>query len=174
MATPEEKERLAQVRSRHETASQEWRMYADGEQTHLSVPAMDGEGFDRIATFSELSGGPDRIFIFNAHADIGFLLQLLGRCAAEVRELRRQLPKPKDYAAECAMKCGDRLFRQFLIERHQLQDAGDTERVKTRVRSILAIQSMKELNEDQAAAGRWRRFVDAFDSWRKARGRING
>lgn len=55
------------------------------------------------------------------------------------------------------------------MEAHQLQDAGDAERIKTRVRSVLAISSMKELNEDPAAAARWQNLRGDFDAWRRTR-----
>jgi hypothetical protein len=68
------------------------------------------------------------------------------------------------------MKCkSDQAFRQYLIERHDLRDATDAERIKTRVRSILDIQSMAELNTDEAAAGRWKSLRVDFEQWRRGR-----
>ena len=67
------------------------------------------------------------------------------------------------------MKCAsDQAFRRFLEERHNL-DTSDLERIKTRVRSILAIQSMKELNTDENARKRWLSLRVEFDTWRRAR-----
>jgi hypothetical protein len=53
------------------------------------------------------------------------------------------------------------------MEAHQLQDAGDAERVKTRVRSILNVTSMADLNKDPAAAARWQSLRGDFDAWRR-------
>jgi hypothetical protein len=86
--------------------------------------------------------------------------------AAERRRRDAREEADKDFAANCAMMCAnDRAFRQFLIERHELQDAGDTERVKTRIRSILAITSMAELNNDPNAAQRWKALRSDFKAW---------
>lgn len=86
--------------------------------------------------------------------------------AADRRKRKEREDANKDFAAECAMKCAnDHAFRRFLIEQHQLHDAGDTERVKTRVRSILAITSMAELNTDPNAAERWKALRSDFKAW---------
>jgi hypothetical protein len=102
--------------------------------------------------------------------DEAFRIIRAGQPSSDPRATRRQSEEQsdKDFAAECAMKCAnDRAFRQYLIERHQLQDAGDTERIKTRVRSILAITSMGELNKDEGAAQRWKALRSDFKAWLK-------
>ena len=96
---------------------------------------------------------------------------LLRHSFNEIRELRRQLtqrsPKPKDFAAECAMKCTEIGFKKFLEEKHGLEAPFTNERAATRVRSMLAISSRKELNDDRAAAERWKSLRSAFDAWRQ-------
>jgi hypothetical protein len=47
----------------------------------------------------------------------------------------------------------ERLYRPpYLMERHDLRDGGYAKRIKTRGRSLLAIISIREINEDPAAA----------------------
>ena len=79
---------------------------------------------------------------------------------------QEQAERKKDYAAECAMKCNDRLFRRFLIERHNVPNVADAERIAVSVRNILRIKSRAELNTDPAAAARWVEFRGAFEAWR--------
>jgi len=66
------------------------------------------------------------------------------------------------------MKCTDRLFVRYLMDRHGLTDAADDLRVATRLRSILNIQSRAELNSDPDATARWRLLIADYDGWRKA------
>ncbi len=92
-------------------------------------------------------------------------------CEAAFVEIRRLKPKqkgpdPKDYAAEVSMKCQqDQAFRRYLMECHDLKDASDADRIKTRVRSILAVSSMTELNTDPDAGARWVSLRTNFKSW---------
>lgn len=179
MATPEEKARLAQIRRRHEEASTNWQLSGGG--LELLAVLVRHTPPAPIAKLLDDCGYTDRDFLMHAHEDIAFLLAMLKRAAEKLRsvippddardmERREREAAEKNFAAECAIKCqNDRAFRQFLIERHQLQDAGDTERVKTRVRSILAITSMGELNEDENAAARWQALRSDFKAWMRVK-----
>lgn len=112
----------------------------------------------------------DRRFLEKAPILLRASLFLLQQAFDEVRRLKQKERKPKDFAAECAIKChSDGLFKRYLMEAHQLHDASDAERVKTRVRSVLAISSMAELNTDEAAAARWQKLRGDFDTWRRGR-----
>lgn len=118
----------------------------------------------------------DRQLLLRAPELLRALLVLIDAASAKIRSLEppenRQLRQrtsaehKKDYAAECAMKCGDRLFRKFLVERHNVPDVADNERVAVSVRNILRIKSRAELNSDPAAAARWVDFRGAFEAWR--------
>ncbi|ULJ71339.1 hypothetical protein [Rhizobium gallicum] len=72
----------------------------------------------------------------------------------------------KDYAAECAMKCSDPLFRAFLVERYQVPDVADAERIAVSVRNILRVGSRGELNTDPEARRRWIDFRSSCEAWR--------
>jgi hypothetical protein len=177
MATDQDRAILAAVRSRLDQASFGWQLSRDGEK--LEATLVPNTRPVTIVTLTTDCGHEDRDFLVNAHADITFLLRLLGEAFRTIRmqsqggqstQLQRRQAAPageaKDFAAECAMKCGDQLFRRYLIERHALVDATDEIRVATRVRSILAVKSRGELNTDPNAAARWKNLRADFDAWR--------
>jgi hypothetical protein len=74
----------------------------------------------------------------------------------------------KNYAAEAAIKAGNYRFQQFLAERHELQPPLTMERATQRLRSVLGVSSRTELNNDDAAAERWRALRGGFDAWLRA------
>jgi hypothetical protein len=80
---------------------------------------------------------------------------------------RIQLPAGRRTEPEMAVELwnpGDKV--QYLIEKHDLTDAGDSLRVESRVRSILAVSSRRELNTDPNAAARWKSLRADYDAWR--------
>jgi hypothetical protein len=169
MATEAEKQKLASIRTDLAMVGAEWSIEAD-EASLVLVVKDPADGQPRpIATIAGDAPFVFQDFLIRAADRQFFLLDMLERCGRAYRELAARLPKPKDYSAECAMKCrNDQAFRQFLIEQHNLPDAADFERIKTRLHGILAIRSLGELNEDPAAAGRWRSLVKDFERWRSA------
>lgn len=121
-------------------------------------------------------------FVTDAPDTVRFLLRLLDAAFREVRQLRG-LPEPrrqneqrgepaageaKNFAAECAMKCQDAAFKVFLHERHGLEKPLTDDRVTQKVRSMLGVQSRKELNNGGRASEAWIALRGAFDAWRKA------
>ncbi|RWQ12359.1 hypothetical protein [Mesorhizobium sp.] len=134
-----------------------------------------------LANFDEAT--VDEIdFICNAADTVTFLLRLLDAAYFRIRQLRG-LPEPhqndhaadmaterklKKYASECAMRCKDPEFKQFLHEQHGLEKPLTDERVAQKVRSILGVQSRKELNNGGQASEAWKALRGAFDAWRKA------
>ncbi|OWV67891.1 hypothetical protein ATY76_13250 [Rhizobium sp. R339] len=172
MATEAEKRKLEQLRLSLEMVGRDWWAEADGEATRLMVrdPA-DGEPRP-IATFAADAPAAFFTFIVGAADATALTIDLLDRCRRAYRELAHNQagsqPKPKRYSAECAMKCrNDQAFRQYLIERHDLRDTADFERIKTRMHSILNVQSLNELDTDEAAAARWKSLRADFDHWRR-------
>jgi hypothetical protein len=125
------------------------------------------------------SGAPidDGEMVLNAPDDLIWLLgtydALAGRYRALRSELGRQAPprqaqqKPKDYAAECAMKCTDSAFKIFLEECHGLAKPLTDDRAANKVRFLLKIRSRAELNTDDAAGARWQELRNHFDAWRR-------
>ncbi|MBB3608617.1 hypothetical protein [Rhizobium sp. BK602] len=170
MATPAEIQKLERIRQDMAYIGRDWSIEADGAEIRLvfADPA-DGE-FRLAATLAPDLPYAVQTFLVGAGDNLAFLLDMLDRCARAYREIasRQRQNKPKDYAAECAMKCqNDQAFRRFLIECHDMPDAADTERVKVKVRSLLAIHSMGELNDDPAAAARWDNLRKDFNQWKR-------
>lgn len=162
---------LPEIRELSGLASGEWCESYDVANTRAEICTRDrrtGE-VEPIAILLPDCSYDDRRLMQSAPVYIAALLTLLDEAFRVIRELQPKPPKQKDHAAECAMKCAnDRAFLRFLQQRHGA-DIADTERVKTRVRSILAIQSMAELNTDENARQRWKSLRAEFDNWRNGR-----
>ncbi|MBD9372073.1 hypothetical protein IB238_05445 [Rhizobium sp. ARZ01] len=160
---------LPEIREVSGLASGEWCESYDLKNQRAEVCTRDhrsGE-VEPIAILLPDCSYDNRRLMRSAPVHIAALLTLLDEAFRVIRELQPKPAKAKDHAAECAMKCAnDRAFRRFLQERHGA-DIADTERVKTRVRSILAIQSMAELNSDENARQRWKSLRAEFDNWRR-------
>ena len=145
-------------------------MAADGE---VCLTSGAGDAFAVVVRITEEAPVDDREFFLHVAEDLFWLLDLYDRLAGRHREalaeIDRLKPKPKNYASECAMKCRNgQLFRFFLRERYGLE-ATDFERIKTKVRFILAVDSLRDRNTDNNAAQRWISLRADFDRWRRAR-----
>lgn len=156
-----------------------WQRAADDEGEFLEARTEHGEllpiaRFHAGATFDEMT------FICSAPAMVGFLLSLVDRAIAAQRARGggsgvRSGARPaggererKDFAAEAAMKCAEPAFKAFLEARHGLERPLTDERTAQKLRTVLAITSRRELNEDNAAAARWDALRRDFQAWRKA------
>lgn len=161
--------RLEAIRGRVGLASASWELAGTDV---IEMLAGDETGHAPVAIFAAGGMFADQDFLSHAPDDLRWLLgrydALADRYRAALREIDRLTPKPKDFAAECAMKCEDPLFRQFLAAEHDI-DATDRERIATRLRTVLQITSRAELNTDEAARKRWLALRDRFDRWRKRR-----
>lgn len=162
---------LPQIRQLSGLASAEWCESYDVANARAEICTRDPMSglVEPIAVFLPDCGYDDRRLMQGAPVYVDALLTLLDEAFRVIRQLQPKQAKAKDHAAECAMKCAtDQAFRRFLQELHGA-DIADTERVKTRVRSVLAVQSMAELNTDDAARQRWFSLRTEFDNWRRAR-----
>lgn len=162
--------RMEAIRTRASRASRDWSVVANAD---ICLTTGEGEAEAVVLRVTDEAPVDDREFVLHLPDDHFWLLDMYDRLAERHRkalaEIDRLAPKPKDFTTESAMKCAnDQAFRRFLEERHNL-DTSDLERIKTRVRSILAIQSMKELNTDENARKRWLSLRVEFDTWRRAR-----
>jgi hypothetical protein len=175
MFSDAEVHRLQSIRQRHDEASTDWSLADNGLQIVARV--VPETPITVVLDPTSDCGWQDMEFVSHAHQDIAFLLQLLRKAFDKVRRLtppqgqrqtnhRQEDQRPKDYAAECAMKCNEQIFRRYLIEKHGLEDAGDNVRVISRVRSILNIKSRADLNTDENARQRWFSLRADFDAWR--------
>ena len=149
----------------------QWLLSSDGAVTF--VEARTSEGRAEVARFHN-DATPDEIdFFANAPHMVAFLLRLVDRAIAAARQGRTQSPaqvqdKAVNYAAEAAMKCGEAAFLVFLEQRHGLERPLTDDKAAQKLRSLLRITSRKELNNDTAAAERWRSLRADYETWRKA------
>lgn len=163
--------RMNAIRRRVEGASPEWCLIDNG---RLGMTAGQGSGQFAVLTFDPKADIGDQELVAHARDDLTWLLAAYDRLARHYREAitenerAERARKSKDFAAECAMLCGQHAFRTFLQDRHGL-DAADRERIDTRVRSILAIQSRAEINTDESARQRWFSLRAEFRQWKEGR-----
>ncbi len=126
--------------------------------------------FDGRATDDEIA------LVTDLPENMAFLIGLVDRAIkamrpAEQGHQRIAEPRhrdPKDYAAECAMKCAEPAFRVFLEQEHGLERPLTDERVAQKVRGLLGVTSRAELNDRGQAAERWKALRGDFDTWRRA------
>lgn len=111
-------------------------------------------------------------FVADAPGNVRFLLGLVDRAIARLQPPHHRAPPPesppKDYAAECAMKCEDPAFRAFLEAQHGLERPLTVERVAQKVRGLLGVNSRAELNDGGHAAERWKALRGDFETWKRA------
>ncbi|WP_376709100.1 hypothetical protein [Pseudochrobactrum lubricantis] len=151
----------------------EWLLTADGTATF--VEARSGAERVVVAHFSDKATTDEIDFFVNAPRMVDLLLRLVDRAIAATRrdganasQQAQPAGKPVNYAAQAAMKCGEPAFLVFLEERHGLERPLTDERAAQKLRSLLRIASRKELNNDSAAAERWRSLCTDYQAWRKA------
>lgn len=172
MNLSEAKALLPEIRGVIELASEDWAesySVTNGRSQICGRDPMTGEIYP-IATLEKAITTDDRQLMRKAPLYVRALLMLRDEAVRAYLEATRPPPEPKpdpkDFAAEVSMKCkNDRAFARYLEERHELQDASNGERIKTRVRSILAVQSLAELNTDPQAAERWKALRSDFKTW---------
>lgn len=166
----DEKQHLRLIRNRLAALENpEWFLSSDGHGQLVEAKGADGELFE-IARLHR-GASPDEIdFLVNAPTAVCFLLSIIDRAFAVIRQGQNSpvAGQKKDFAAEAAMKCGEPAFMAYLEKRHGLERPLTLEKAVQKLRTILSISSRKELNNDTAAADRWRNLRADFDAWRKA------
>lgn len=163
---------LAAIRDAHAAiAPGDWSRACDPDGELIEARGPMGElvpvaRFHASATMAEMQ------FMVDAPRHVGFLLDLVDRAISRLRpaEPAPDPGKAKDYAAEAAIKCGEPAFKAWLRDCHGLEPPLSDERCAQKLRSLLGVTSRAELNDDAAAAERWRRLRDEFQVWRR-RGR---
>ncbi|MCS0463042.1 MULTISPECIES: hypothetical protein [Rhizobium] len=170
LASKEDAKRLSAIRARHAEASTNWQLGSTG--TELIAVIGPNTQPVPVAQLTVECGYVDRDFLLHAHDDLRFLLGLLQDAFAEIRRWkpRRQLRaeyarKNANYAAECAMRSNDQMFRRFLLEKKGATEVSDAVRVDSHVRYLLKIDSRNELNTDAGARNRWLELRAEFDAW---------
>jgi hypothetical protein len=166
--TREEKiQKLRRLRELLSGASTDFTLEVSGgtEMIHARpIPEVDPVLY---ATLTTDCGWADRDLLVGGTSYLQFMLDLYDDACAAIRSLRPPPePKPTDYTQQCAILCGDRRFQRFLHEQHGLDNYDDKIRVESCVRSMLSIQSRKQLNEDPEAAARWDSMRADYYTWK--------
>ncbi|SER58377.1 hypothetical protein SAMN03159406_00572 [Rhizobium sp. NFR03] len=160
--------RMDAIRRRVAAAMPDWKVMAD--ETGTFVTAADGPDSERVYRLEDAANLDNREMAISAPDDLLFLLRMydaLVKRFMPARPAKITPEKPANYAAECAMRCGERKFRQFLSVCHGV-DVSNDERIRTRIHFMLRINSRAVLNTDPAAANRWRDLVRDFESWERS------
>lgn len=155
--------KLAQIRTLYSQATENWEMVPDSTFVNVEAVGPDGELIEIAHVTS--TNPADVQLIAGMQNYIGFLLDLLQDSFDEYNKLKGK-PKPKQFAVECAMLCGNDTFKRFLADAHGLENQ-DKEAVETKVREILGINSRKVLDTDPDAASRWRDLKTKFKNWQR-------
>lgn len=115
---------------------------------------------------------PDEIdLIAGALDDLRLFLRSRSRAAKQFRDMQRQLGREEqrlregDFAANAAMLCNDRPFQRFLEEKTAGGPVRDSRAADTRLKSVLAIASKTQLNEDAGAQRRWLALRGDYQNW---------
>lgn len=163
---------LARIRDRFAAiAPAQWSLVYDGDDRYIEARGPMGEvspilRFDPGASDDEISIITD--LPIHLHLLLGLVDRAIARLKPPEQRPDKQGREPKDYAAECAMKCAEPAFRAFLEECHGLERPLTDQRVAQRVRSLLGVTSRAELNDKGQAAERWKALRGEFDAWRRA------
>lgn len=80
------------------------------------------------------------------------------------------MPKSPNYTIECAMKCKEPLFIEFLQEVSDL-DATAPNFARDAVCKLIGISSRKQLNTEKQAQENWLRVKRGFGLWRTGTGK---
>ncbi|KQS74053.1 hypothetical protein ASG25_21510 [Rhizobium sp. Leaf384] len=154
--------RMDAIRRRLDAAMPDWTMMAD--ETGTFVTAADGPDCECVYRIEDQANLDNRDLALSAPDDLRFVVRMYDALVRHFMGARPTSDKSPDYAAECAMKCDDNKFREYLRTCHGV-DIADAERVATGIRRVLSIKSRAELNRDPRAAKEWRKVVGDFDAW---------
>lgn len=169
--------RLARIRDLlAEIEPGRWTRVHDADGCFVEAEGPMGELLP-VARFDAGAGEAEITLVTELPETVAFLLALVDRAIGAMRragaagqpETRDAgvHDRAKDFAAECAMKCGEAAFKAFLEARHGLARPLTDERAAQKVRGLLAVTSRAELNHDGAAAERWKALRAEFDAWRR-------
>lgn len=173
MNLAEAKALLPEIRGVIEFASAEWLESYDtatGTSQICAMDALTGE-VSPLATLSKSIPTDDRELMKKAGLYVRALLLLRDEAVREYRRVAPTPAKPKrkfTQANNCALMCSQNgAFKRWLLDCKDLQDAGDAERIKTRVRFLLNVQSLAEIDNDPRAAAAWAEMLAEFNAWKR-------
>lgn len=162
---------LAEIREQTGLASPEWCESYDVANSRAEICTRDRRSgrVEPIAVLLPSCSYDDRRLMLKAPVYLDAVLTLLDEAFRRLKQLQPKEKPRRTLANICAIKLQkDFQFQLFLRERFDLEST-DFERAKTKLRGILAIQSLNDLDADEAARARWQSLIRSFDTWRKAR-----
>lgn len=146
-----------------------WGMVAD---EAMCVTTRRATGEEVVLCTFTVDALPDEIdLIAGALDDLRLFLRSRSRAAKQFRDMQRQLGREErrlregDFAANAAMLCNDRPFQRFLEGATAGGPVRDSRAADTRLKSVLAITSKRQLNEDAGAQGRWLALRGDYQNW---------
>jgi hypothetical protein len=150
----------------------DWTIEASGNSVRVIVCRATGEDALICAIHADALDS-ERELICGAFDNLSFFLRLFDRAAGAVRELKRQIDRQdvkaqeKNYSAQAAMLLSDRSFQRFL----EIKGAGGPVRDKasadTRLKSLLAISSKRQINADERACRAFLALRADFEAWKR-------
>lgn len=152
-------------------AGDQWVVETDDDRVHL-VAFRHMDEATIIATFSK-DALSHEIELVALGLDVARMLLDVGERASKIiAALRRAMgreerkAREKNYAANAAITVKEPSFWRFL----EANTAGGLVRTATaadtRLKSVLAIKSKNQLNDDAQAAGRWLDLRRAYENWK--------
>lgn len=154
------------------TADDRWLVETDGEQVFIIAARATGEDV-HICTIHADALEVERRLIGQALEHMRLFLGLFDRAAGTVRDLKRQLGQQErkvragDYAAQAAMLLDDRRFQRFLEGKGAGGPVRDKGAADTRLKSLLRLESKRQLNSEDWAREAWKRLMGEFDAWKR-------
>ncbi|MFN3833769.1 MAG: hypothetical protein ACK4SQ_16205 [Allorhizobium sp.] len=147
----------------YDTENHAWQIFIDGDVGPKAAP---------LALVTEEAGWADKEFLTKGAQMLAALVAagrrqkwIIEQQDAEIRRLRGEPdPSAKKFspARQCAIYCSKPDFQQWLRDVHGA-DISDLQRVETRVRSMLMVESRAELDENPEAASRWQKMRKDFE-----------
>lgn len=166
--------RLATIRSRlNAIAPGRWTLVYDGDGCFVESQGPMGELL-RVLRFDPGASADEIMIVADLPETIQFLLDLVDRAIERLRPTRQETGhgkaierEPKNFAAECAIKCAEPAFKVWLEQVHGLERPLTDKRVAQKVRSLLGVTSRKELNDGGRAGEAWKALRADVATWRK-------
>lgn len=169
MTREQKASRFRAIIERRESMSIDWQLTTEGEG--IVARLIPNNPLEPVLTFDINADRADIEFIAAAPDDIEFLIE-------RVRDLGRQLielqPKPRremTTANRAGRLLGNYDFQRWIFETQGFEKVNDKEALKTHIRFKLQIESLNDLNTDEAARKRYFSLVNDFEAWNRKRTR---
>ncbi|MFB2562446.1 hypothetical protein [Rhizobium sp. IMFF44] len=149
-----------------------WHVDADGDRVRLVTRRSTGEDALLLTLHGDalqdevdlITGALDHLFLFLGLRSRA--VETVQSLRAEIERMRRKTAE-KDYAAQASMLLSDRGFQRFLESRGAGGQVRDKTAADTRLKSLLAIRSKREINTDDRARQAFLQLRGDYDLWKR-------